>query len=290
MTTNLRHNKKRNSALLYEFLFHHLTRCVMENNNKDANRALSILKKYFYSGESPLRSELKAFKLILNSKAGDKAILKEILNEIYVFVKKLDIREANKKKSELIREINHSFGKSTLWGYKIPNYKTLATIQTLFNGLRSSDVENNIERIRLENVIIESLVDKHSSRTVVESIKTNPRYGKAVYKFVMKRFDDKYKTTLSENQIRLLTKYATYMVNDNKEDFGRFLSKEVDAIKMHLNNVKDPMIKDDKKIQDRILECSNKLQTIDVTNITDASITDLLRYQSLVKELTTNAS
>ena len=284
MTTTLHHNKKRNSALLYEFLFHHITNCVMENNNKDATRALSILKKYFYSSESPLRSELKAFNLILNSNIPDKDSIKKILNEICEYVSKLDIKASNGKKSELIKEINHSFGKDTVWKYKIPNYKTLATIQVLFNSLRGSDVENNIERIKLKNMIVESLATRNSKQTVVENIKTNPKYSKAVYKFAMKRFDEKYKSTLNENQIRLLTQYTTYMVNGNKEDFSKLLLKEISSIGAALKNIKDTSIKEDKSIQEKILECQKKLETFDVSNITDTMVTEIMRYQSLVKE------
>ncbi|NBT36323.1 MAG: hypothetical protein EBT03_12460, partial [Betaproteobacteria bacterium] len=44
------HNKRRNSALVYEFLVKHVAKCLVSDDKASSNRALKILKKYYRPG------------------------------------------------------------------------------------------------------------------------------------------------------------------------------------------------------------------------------------------------
>ena len=285
MSLNLYHNKKRNSALLYEFLVRHLTSCIFENNNKDANRALLMLKKYFHMENSPLRSEMKASKLILDSRTGNRDTLAKIINDVCSFVKRIAKARLVSEKSELIREINYTFGKDTVWKYKIPNYKLYASIQTLFNGLDGKKVEDSVNRAKLEETIIESLSKSNQKTTIVENMQTNPKYTKAVHRFIVKRFNEKYSNKLNENQVKLLMRYATFLVNHDSRGFDRFVESEIKRIRGSLVDVKDETIKDDQVLKTRINECLEKLSDIPRTNLEDKNIVELLKYMALVNEL-----
>ena len=60
----LRHNKKRNTAFLYETLVKELTKSVVNNDVKKKKAVLSILKEHFKKG-SALGNELTLYRDVL---------------------------------------------------------------------------------------------------------------------------------------------------------------------------------------------------------------------------------
>ena len=79
LNTNMRHNKKRNTALLYEFLIRHVSKCLIESRKAEANKAVGLLKKYYKSG--PLREELDLFDSALQSKVQTAEYASKVLSE-----------------------------------------------------------------------------------------------------------------------------------------------------------------------------------------------------------------
>ena len=75
----LKHNKKRNTAFLYETLIVELTKATITENNQKRETILNILNKYFKNGKV-LRQELELYNAInetqdLESKMAEKLIL-----------------------------------------------------------------------------------------------------------------------------------------------------------------------------------------------------------------------
>ena len=54
----LKHNKKRNTAFVYEALVRELTESVVRNNKNKQNKIVSIIKDHF-AGDSILKEELQ---------------------------------------------------------------------------------------------------------------------------------------------------------------------------------------------------------------------------------------
>ena len=48
----LKHNKKRNTAFVYEALVRELTQSVVKNNKNKQNKIVSIIKEHFSQGRS----------------------------------------------------------------------------------------------------------------------------------------------------------------------------------------------------------------------------------------------
>ena len=61
MESKLKHNKKRNTAFLYECLVRELTKSMLEKKNDRRNSIILILKEYF-SQETALCEELKVYR------------------------------------------------------------------------------------------------------------------------------------------------------------------------------------------------------------------------------------
>ena len=58
-----KHNKKRNTAILYESLVREVTKAVLNKNNEIKEKAISILKEHF-SSNTLMVKELKLYKVL----------------------------------------------------------------------------------------------------------------------------------------------------------------------------------------------------------------------------------
>jgi len=282
----MRHNKKRNSALLYEFLVRHISNCLINNQKSEAGKAMSISRKYFSKG-TELYKDLRLFNTILGTKVKSRNSAQKVMNEVLsTAISNTNVRKLDMEKSKLIKEINHTFSGEEFYSYKIPNYTVYASIQTLFGDRRNKKkILNSIDRIKLEDNIVEHLVRAENSNNVIDTLKVNPNYNNAVYKFAIERFHKKYDKKLNESQKRFLTKYAVYLISENKGIMQSAIQKEVEIIKEELKNIRDESIAVDKDLMSKINECYKKLVTTNFDNICERNILDILQYMKLVEEV-----
>lgn len=278
----MRHNKKRNTALLMEFLIRHISKCLINDMKEDANKAVALSKRYF-SKKKALHEELSLFNALLATQVKSRQSAEKILGEVSKSASKMNARKLDAEKSRLIKEINHTFG-DAVYGYKIPNYTVYASIQTLFSDARNKKKLNPVERIKLEDTIVEHLVKEQTDK-VVDKLKTNPDYNNAVYKFVIERFHKKYSDKLSEAQKKLLTKYAVYMISENKGVIRSAVDKEIREVKHKLKHIRDRSLLDDSDTMAKITECYKKIVTTDFSEINEQNILDVLRYMKLAEEV-----
>src|SRR3990167_639115 len=279
----IKHNKRRNSAILFEMLIRHSVSCLTEDKRDEVTKVLNVVKKFFAKG-SPLSEELRAFRTLLNSHVKTPETATKILSEVCKFTKTLSAKNIDKQKSLLLKEINHHLDAKTIFNYRIPEYRTYATVQVLFNNSRTKGSPlDNVERYKLEENIVSRLTEGKIEDNV-DMLKVNPKYNNLIHKFATKRFTEKYKTSLSEDQKLLLTRYAASLLSENDKGFKVYLLAEVEKIKQGLSNVRNPEITKDHQLMSRIDEGKEKLisESFDVVN--DEKIVKLLQFMALAGE------
>lgn len=282
--SKVQHNKKRSTAIVFEMLVRHATNCLMEDKKEEVAKTLGTVKKFFSKGSS-LNDELKAFRILLNSHVKSLETAQKILKEVCDFTKTLSSKSLDKQKSLLIKEINHNLDAKTIFGYRIPEYRTYATIQVLFNNARTKgNPLENVERLKLEEQIVERLTDRKVEENT-DVLKINPKYNSLIYKFATKRFTEKYKDSLSERQKLLLTKYAASLLSENNNNFNQFILAEVERIKQQLSSVKNEELTKDNQLMNRINESKEKLMNENFDVMNDEKIVKLLQYMALTGEI-----
>lgn len=280
-----KHNKRRNTGLLYEFLLKHSTNLLFENNKIEANKVFLILRKYFSKGK-PLYEELKTFKTLLNTSVEQKETAKKILNEAYIHSEKNDAKQINREKSNLIRDINYNLDSNKVYNYHIPKYKVYATVQTLLNTKKRGDFLDNVEKLKLEEFLIDHIVSDKKLNEGSDLLKKNTKYSNIVYKFAQKRFNEKYNSVLNKEQKNLLHKYSLYLMNENIQPVKDEIAVQVEKIKRQLDNVKDESLKKDSELMNKLQESRKNLSYEEFDkNIDDNKIVKLLKYMELVSEL-----
>jgi hypothetical protein len=147
------------------------------------------------------------------------------------------------------------------------NYKDLATIAQIF--------DNEIPmktRVILEQYLIDRLSTQDDPQNNLKPIDS------LVYKEFVKKFNEKYGTSLMEEQKQLLTKYIASYSNDDI-DFKVYLNEEIGRIRQAVLSSKQ--ITENKQREGLV----NILESFRTNQITPAMIEKVLKLQQLVKEL-----
>ena len=145
--TKFKHNKKRNSAFLYETLVFELTKAILNSNTDSKNKIMSLIKESF-KRNTALYQDLKLYHSLSKTKDLHVKTAEKILKEVKEARKNIDKKRLLSEQTSLARKIKKSLSDEALSNF-IPNYKTLATISQIFN--QRAPVKT---RVLLENEII----------------------------------------------------------------------------------------------------------------------------------------
>ena len=126
-----KHNKKRNTAFLYESLLKEMSKAVVKNDELRKASILNILKDFFSPGKI-LREELELYKFLYETKKVDLYTAERIIQEAKRDYLGLDLKEVFNSQTALINVINKKLG-SDVFSSFVPNYRSLATISHIFN-------------------------------------------------------------------------------------------------------------------------------------------------------------
>lgn len=272
----VKHNKKRNTAFLYETLSRELTQAVITKDKVRTQKIKTILKEHFRSG-MVLFSELGCFNAL-----SDKSNLDRYTAEKMVFHAKREYDQLNqqdifKEQSAVIKKVNTQLGKGVFDNF-VPDYKSYATLAQIFG--KKLQVKS---RVILEQKIIDNL-------TSVSEIKENLQpIDNLVVKSFTDRFNDTY-TNLLPEQKELLNRFITSF-NENEADFKLYAGKELKRIQEGVKNsleLRD--VKEDKEMVENTKRVLDKLSELNVSNLGEKEILKILKLQQLVREYESDAN
>jgi hypothetical protein len=214
----MKHNKKRNTAFLYETLVRELTITVVNKDIPRKRKIVSIMKEFF-SRDTTLGLELELYRTLYETTDVNEMTAEKLLLEVKRVYMALNQEEVFAQQSQLIGTINRELGKSTFNTF-VPNYKDLATIAQIFDSRTTIK-----RRTLLENKVLRKM---HTApEPLTESAKP---IDNVVYKTFVKKFNDQYSQTLREEQNNLLSAYIVSF-SDNGVALKMFLNEELARLK-----------------------------------------------------------
>lgn len=272
----IKHNKKRNSAFLYETLTVELTKAVLTENDKRRNEILEMLATYYGKGTN-LSKDLKFYQALSQPAAVDVYTAEKLIFEIKKDRENtIDTKVLFKEQTSLIGLINKRLSKSTFSNF-VPGYKSLATISQIFN----KEVGTK-QRVLLEKELIDQLISELTDPAPKESEMV--QIDNLIYKTFADKFNKKYSETLLEEQQTLLNKYIMSFA-DNKVSLKVFVAEELQRIEHALEKAQSTTnVASDQKMsaatkQVALIAESFKSQPVDKT-----MIKRILKMQTLVSE------
>ena len=272
-----KHNKKRNTAFLYEALVREMTKAVVSQDKERKNNIVDILKESFSSNRI-LGRELKLYQAILESTDLDDVTAEKLLYKIREAYSELDEQEIYDAQSAVINRINKEIG-SGVYNNFVPNYKSIATVSQLF-GADSTAV--GIKR----GVILEQQVLQTLTADTIEESKTEMKpIDNIVFKTFTSKFNETYGDDLLSEQKELLNRYILSFSSDI--DMKIYLNEELGRLHGALQQaLATDEIKSDNTMTESTNSVINMIEEFRDTPVDKSLVEKVLKIQNLVHEIT----
>ena len=268
----MKHNKKRNTAFLYECLMKELTKSIVRNEANKKNHIIKVIKEYFHKG-SLLKQDLEVYYSILECKKMSKEFAHRFLFETRKDFHDLDRKEIFNKQTQLIKVINESISPQAFANF-ISNYKDIASVGTFFDSKMKAK-----SRLLIENRLVNHLTKDKPAKKEMKHI------DNLTYKTFINKFNKTYEKTLRKEQKNLLTNYIVSF-SDNGLGLKSFLNEEISRLKKEVNNLcENEKNAENDALLTKLGRVYGKLQSFSKTPITEDLVKDVFYIQDLVKEV-----
>ena len=272
-----RHNKKRNTAFVYEAILREATVAMLRKDIERRDLALNIIQKHFKEG-SLLKRELECHRSLYENQNLDKDISEKILREAKMAHRLIDPNGLFAQKSRLINDVNRDLEPGVFDTF-VPNYKTLASIAQIF-----SDRISPKDLVLLEGEVIKKMSQKTSTIELPTDI------DNLVVSSFTNRFNNKYENELLPEQKQLLTYYISSFA-DNALELKMFLNEEIARLKAGLEKATLlTEIREDEQMLAKAEKIVARLQELRECAIDDEILLTVMKTQSLVKEIYTDGN
>ena len=269
-TSKLKHNKKRNTAFLYESLVRELTLAIVNKKSEQKKLIEGTLIKFFKKGTN-LQKDLDSYKAIYETKNASPRNAEKLLMEAkHKRFSDVDEKELFNEQTNLIDYINKNIGKQA-FSHFLPNYKNLATISQIFN--QEISVKN---KVLLENNIIKTMLVEDKKETEMQPV------DNIAFNIFLKKFNEKYNGTLLEEQQNLIKNYL-FSFADNKAGLIMYLEEEMERLEKELLEAQS---------SEECDETKNKLKLVQETisnnkdkEVSKEVILQILKVQELISEI-----
>tara|TARA_R110000824_G_scaffold400077_1_gene606805 strand:+ start:287 stop:1117 length:831 start_codon:yes stop_codon:yes gene_type:complete len=272
-----KHNKKRNSAFLYEILIHELTRAILAKNENLKNKITNLIKESF-SRNSMMYRELKLYRAITHTNNVNILTAEKIINEVKIRHREIDKKMLLSEQNKVAAKIRKFLSKDAFSSF-VPNYKNLASISQIFN--------NNLpikSKILLENELTYKMTDQKLEEKMVP-------IDNLIYKSFAKKFNEEYGgNKLLEEQKILLNKFITSFDNNGIE-FKTYLNEEIGRLKKELRKSfsKEEFINDSEMVE-KVKKILHILESYKVKRPNKEMAEEVIKIQELVKEINLSAN
>jgi len=284
MSSQKKHNKIKNTGILFELLTRQIAVDVM--NDSKNSPAIKIIKEFF-NEKTTLGREKELYSILIEKKYKTAEQANILLEAVIKNRRKLSNRRLKNEKYNLIKRIKENYSVNDFFNSRIPNYKVLASVYNVFELESSKEkigpIEETDSKISIvENICGQSIKQSKKSKDFVESYQSQEQDVRLLtYQLLVDKFNKKY-SNLNESQKNLLREYINNLSNTNS--LREFIDTEVikvqKALKSHLRIV------DDKITKIKLAEAIEHSSTaIGGKLVKDSHVVSLMRYYELIKEL-----
>ncbi len=270
----MKHNKKRNTAFLYECLIRELTKAIVRENVEKQTKVKDLLREFFTKGKA-LSEDLNLYNDLMQTKCQDPAKAKRFIFETKKDWESLDRKKIFNEQTRLIKQINEHLDPK-LFSCFVENYRDIATVGSFLQstGLKAK------QRIVSEDRMM-SLLSSETTET-----KDLKHIDNLTYNTFVEKFNESYKHTLREEQRLLLTTYITSF-SDNGLALKVYMNEEVGRLKQKINTllVKSSFSDDYNQKFNKILL---KLENFSTRKIDEDMVKDTFYIQDLLAEVLKN--
>jgi hypothetical protein len=277
------HNKKRNTALLYEFLVRSISTALVDGDKKTSTVGLKILRRHFKPG-TELYKEFRLFNALAKTTVTSDNVSTNIINETRIAASGINIEALDGEKSRLIHNINHLINNENFYDQPIPQYKMYATIQTLFNEWRKPRGTSDIAVMaKYEQSLRDWLLESKDSgeQTILDE---TPGTSRLLMKVMMKKLNEKYNNALNSEQREIIRSYAFSAAKEDQATIKRKLHEIKNSLLESIDSYSQRR-NDDKFVVEKMNNVKEQILEESLDNVDDATVSRFMLYSALRHEL-----
>jgi hypothetical protein len=280
----LKHNKFKNTGILFELLTRQVTADIMSNRE---SAAVNIIKKYFSCGE--IAKEYKLYQTLTKVASLSEAKAETVVNSTVKLAERINRTALRKEKYNLIKEIKETYDLEEFFKAKIHNYKAHAAIYNLIEAHVSLEFIDPSFVVDNKVTLLEFLTkqeidkDKVENQVMLEYSSQDKATRALISKIMIEKFNEKYADLLPEQRDVL----RTYINNiSNTVSLREYINTSFESIKTTLSKLKDKV--SDQRTQIKLNELVSIIKPIEKTDsVKDEDILNLLQFHELVHEIKT---
>ena len=279
----VKHNKIKNTGILYELLSRQITVDVI--NDTKSPKSVKLFKEFF-NKNTELGKEYELYSILLEKKYKNDSHASQLVEAVVKSRRKLSNRRLNNEKYNLIKTIKENYDIKEFFNTRLPNFKVMASIYKLFGTETGKEdfgpVQKTDSVITITEHIIQSSIKADKNSMMVEEFKGQEKDLRLLsYQLLVDKFNSKYKS-LNESQKDLLKRYINNVSNTNS--LKEFIDNEVVKIKKALKTLLPKVNDDITKI--KLTEAISHTDTaVKGSVVKDKHVVALMRYYELIKEL-----
>ena len=99
-----RHNKKRNTAFVYEALIREVTVAIMKGDTERRDKTISVIKKHFNS-DSLLSEDLECYRSLYSNQGIEQEMGERLIKEVRLAKRLIDTQGLFNQQTELINDL-----------------------------------------------------------------------------------------------------------------------------------------------------------------------------------------
>ena len=271
-----KHNKKRNTAFLYEVLTRELTKAIVAQDSPRSAIIKSIFREHF-AGSSEVARELSCYRALSESAELDHYTAEKMIFSAKKQYEKLDAQKIFQEQSQVIKKINKDLSTEVYKNF-VPNYRSYATIAQIFN-----DATPVRSRVLLEKQILTTMTSTVEEQSLLEPVDS------LVITSFSERFNEQYDGLLPE-QRTLLSKYVLSF-GTNEADFKLCVMTELKRIKSEVSHSLDlEEVKSDQEMVKNTTKVLEQIEKFNVASLGKEEVLRILKLQNLVSEYQKDAN
>lgn len=287
--TKIKHNKIKNTGILFEALVRQITADVLEDKKSSVS---SQIIKEFFNKNTELRKELQLYHSLIKENYTNEVKASSFVDAVVDARKKLNNSKLRREKYEIIKKLKENFSIENLFSSRIDTYPVYASIYKLFEySLQENELTNPSDLISAKFTVVDHLVRKNTSKvkpknSIVETLTKEPMQVRVLtQQIIVDNFNKAFSNKLTEEQKLLVRDYINNVSNTNP--LNEAILKRLPVISKKLKQLIDTI--PDKAIKIKVAEVKSGIDKLkNYKTIKDNHVLALLRTYSLIDEITSH--
>ena len=278
----LKHNKFKNTGILFELLTRQITADIMSNKE---SAAVGIVKKYFSKGE--IGKEYKLYQALTKATSLNETKAESIISSTVKLAERLNRTALRKEKYNLIKELKQHYDLEEFFKAKIHNYKAHAAVYNLIEAQISLEFIDPSFIIDNKITLLEFLTkqdidkDKVENQVMLEYASQDKATRALISKIMIEKFNEKYSSLIPE-QREVLKVYINKI--SNTVSLKEFINENLEDIKNSLELLQHKVV--DQRTKIKLKELASIIKPLDKTEqVKDEDILNILQFHELIHEI-----